>query len=728
MGRGFFMGKFKDKLYRVLVESNYNICTEYQNYVNTHLHEHKRNRIKSWWILIGLNFHYRIFKKKNPMLALPTTKEIPTTPVIKVSSTPQTKTAAKLSPAPEKPDVKGAKLPYLDGSESEGLKRRKSFYLVKELMNYDVVSFDIFDTLILRPFNNPTDLFMVVGEKLSIMNFRAIRIAAEKQAREEHNIKFGNHEITIYDIYKFVSRRTGLDIDKGVEAEFNIEKEFCFANPYMMQVFKMLKEQGKEIIITSDMYLPHDMMEELLQNCGYNGYSKLYVSCDYHCNKRNGGLYHNVIRDYRGKKIIHIGDNYTTDIEKAKELGIAASYYKSCRDIGNIYRADGMSELVGSLYAGIVNTHLHNGSKTYDPYYEYGFIYGGLYVLGYCNWIYNKAKSENVEKILFLARDGDIYQKVFNMMFDDMPNEYVYWSRIANLKYTAENCRDDFLTRIARYKALNAIKCTAEEALEGMDLGWLIPKLSKYHLKKDMLLLPETEKYFEDFLIDVWDDIVEFYDRESRAVNQWFCKIIGNAKKIAVVDVGWVGSGPLGIKYLVEKKWNMDCEVKCYVAACRDTDPSQNANELMAGNIESYIFTRMHNRNLYDTHSRTNKGTNNVIFEMFTQACSPTFSGYGNDGSFHFNVPEAQNYLIINKIQKGILDFSKIYFRFSKNNKLLLNISGYDAYLPYRMVIRNLKLVKILFGNMSYSRGVGISAQEQQIEKISDIFKALKMS
>ena len=31
---------------------------------------------------------------------------------------------------------------------------------VDELMKYDVISFDIFDTLIFRPFSSPTDLFI----------------------------------------------------------------------------------------------------------------------------------------------------------------------------------------------------------------------------------------------------------------------------------------------------------------------------------------------------------------------------------------------------------------------------------------------------------------------------------------------------------------------------------------------------------------------------------------
>ena len=34
-----------------------------------------------------------------------------------------------------------------------------------------------------------------------------------------------------------------------------LEMEFCYANPFMQQVFTQLMEHGKRLVITSDMYL-----------------------------------------------------------------------------------------------------------------------------------------------------------------------------------------------------------------------------------------------------------------------------------------------------------------------------------------------------------------------------------------------------------------------------------------------------------------------------------------
>ena len=54
---------------------------------------------------------------------------------------------------------------------------------VEKIKDYDVISFDIFDTLIFRPFSLPTDVFYLMGEKLGMLDFKNVRIWAEWDAR-----------------------------------------------------------------------------------------------------------------------------------------------------------------------------------------------------------------------------------------------------------------------------------------------------------------------------------------------------------------------------------------------------------------------------------------------------------------------------------------------------------------------------------------------------------------
>jgi len=281
-------------------------------------------------------------------------------------------------------EIPSIKLPYLEGSESVSLKRPEAIVFARELLLYDVISFDIFDTLLLRPFAKPTDLFMILGNKYNLMNFSKIRMDSEKEAREIRKVLYNNTEITLEDIYEIVEKKTGIKKEVGIQVEFETEMEFCFANPYIQRVYKLLKSKGKRMIACSDMYIPKEYMQKLLEKCGYTDFEEIYVSCDYNCSKRSKGLYDIVLSKLKkDEKMVHIGDNHTTDILHAEEKGIKTKHYKNVHEAGNKYRADGMSELVGSVYSGIVNTYLHNGIKKYNPYYEFGFIYGGFYVLGF---------------------------------------------------------------------------------------------------------------------------------------------------------------------------------------------------------------------------------------------------------------------------------------------------------------------------------------------------------
>ena len=51
------------------------------------------------------------------------------------------------------------------------------------IKKYDVISFDIFDTAILRLFFKPYDIFNVIENYLSIENFAKIRYQSSQKAR-----------------------------------------------------------------------------------------------------------------------------------------------------------------------------------------------------------------------------------------------------------------------------------------------------------------------------------------------------------------------------------------------------------------------------------------------------------------------------------------------------------------------------------------------------------------
>lgn len=700
----------KDILYNKIVRSNPNVQYEYERYVQEHIVEHYEKRLRQWKILFALNWHYRIKKASSPLLYFNKPQQA-SKPSLALNSVKSKNT-----------NLKTPILPYSDGAESTATLRTPPHILVKGLFDYDIISFDIFDTLLLRKVSDPKDIFMILGAIHNIINFYDIRIKAERDARQIHKSLYGNTEIDITDIYELIEKRTGLNSSIGIETEFGLECELCFANPYMKRIYNIARTYNKRIVLLSDMYWPKEYLEKLLNKNNYNYFESLFVSCDYKGSKTNGILFQSLITKVGAdKKIVHIGDNYKADIESAKKYGIAARYYPNVQAAGNKYRENGMSPLIRAAYRGIVNSQLHNGTKLYNPQYEYGFTYGGLFVLGYVNWIHKQAKELGIEKILFLARDGYIYKKIYDKLFSDIPSEYVFWSRTASLKYSCEYSREDFLMRVIDHKFEQNL--TVYAMLSSIGLENMLPILAKYKLHPDEIIHSGNKELLVNFFVDNWDMLLSVQTQGRLFAEEYYRNIIGSCQSIAIVDIGWRGDNQLQLKRLILEKWKINCNITCFMAATITAE--RNASYILDDTLRCYMFSACHNRALFDSFTK-NISIHTALFEMFSQAPHPSFNGFSPTGQFDFGYAEVENYQIIIDILEGIEDFCERYAEAFGKFPFLMNISGYDAYIPFRGLTRNYKTAINAIGKVRFQQGVGIDYTKQKTQELIEIIKQKK--
>lgn len=686
--------EIKNKMFYYVVEKNPHILHEYQQYRWNNEEFHKKNRLKSWMYLGNLNIKHRIIRVPNNL-----------------------KTGGDI--------VAKESLPYLEGAESRLSNREPVQHIVKKLLKYDVISFDIFDTLLLRPFAKPSDLFLILGQKLGYLDFQEIRYKEERALRKISFENRGTNEITFADIYERIESYTGIDKNLGMKLEFETELEFCYANPYMKKVFDILKENGKKIIAISDMYLPKNLIEQLLRNCGYEGFEEIFVSCDYGCSKGDLGLYR--VADekiVKGQSVIHIGDNYRADIESSKKFGWDNLYYPNVNHIGQKYRSKDMSPLTGSIYSGIINAHLHNGSKIYSPHYEFGFIYGGLFILGYCTWIYNYAKQNNIDKILFLSRDGYIIKKVYDLMGFDIPSEYVYWSRVANLKTVFEKNKYTFIQEHVWVRGVLMEDIKVSEILENIEAEFLSQHLNDYNLEMDLIIDRDNYQRVEKLILDHWEEFVDSKKDNEEAARLYYEPIIEGCKKVCCVDIGWKGSAAINLKTLIEDVWKKDCRVFGLLAASGKNNSNSNIGMIMDGTLNAYMFSQIDNFEKHEWHR--SKKTLNFIVEIFVSAKMPSFSGFKlkeEDYELEFEAPEVENYGVIEEIQEGIIDFAQIYKNTFERYTFLMQIPGGDAYAPIRHITQNDQFVKKFLGEYSFNKWTGSEKKKRKFDSISELIK-----
>ena len=219
--------------------------------------------------------------------------------------------------------------------------QKKNFYLIetlkKEIELYDFISFDIFDTAILRNVLFPQDIFKIwaqyVQDKYQFTDFQYVRISAEQEARTQSD----EDEITLDEIYNVIQNKyPELDVEDLKEKEIQIELENAAANPLIRELYLHAKEHGKTIFFISDMYLPHNIVDRMLRQTGFSDFDALYVSSQDKKCKYNGKLYKEIIAAMPAsadvKSWLHMGDNWDSDVMIPRSLGITAAYIRSPRD------------------------------------------------------------------------------------------------------------------------------------------------------------------------------------------------------------------------------------------------------------------------------------------------------------------------------------------------------------------------------------------------------------
>lgn len=590
------------------------------------------------------------------------------------------------------------------------------------LAGYDIVSFDIFDTLIFRPFDEPTALFFLLGEELGFMDFRRIRIEAERDARQEKYERTGSYEVCLEDIWNKMEEKTGLSAKQGMKHEMALERRYCYANPFMLRVFRRLADMGKRIIITSDMYLSREFLQNLLEEKGYGGMEKVYISNECGSSKYSGGLYDFILKDLNvdlsvsRNQAVHIGDNERSDIRMAGKHGIVPCYYPNIHKKAGLFRAYDMSPIVGAVYRGVVDSHLYCGLEAFSPGYEYGYIYGGLFAVGYCNFIHEYCRLHRTDKILFLSRDGDILSQVYRMLYPDENTEYVYWSRKAAVKLMASSDRYDYFRRFLDHKVNQRI--SLEKIFQSMELELLLDDLlagdaeqtdiycqrtagddppaqsaeGEETLRKSDYLTSANLESVKRLLTACWERVLACYQEEQEAAAAYYGRVLEGCRKAVAVDIGWAGSGAVALKTLVEKVWEIPCSITGILAGTNtlyNAEPYIGETFLQTGDLVAYMYSMSHNRDLVKKHD-PNKNYN-VYWELLLSSPTRQFTGFGfkRDGAgavteepeLHFGKYD-ENQEGIREIQRGILDFAGQYLEHFGNMPCLFHISGRDAYAP----------------------------------------------
>ncbi|MCM1306378.1 MAG: glycosyltransferase [Bacteroides sp.] len=352
-----------------------------------------------------------------------------------------------------------------------------------------VVSFDLFDTLILRPFCKASTLFDYMEIKyVDFFQINNIRLFAKKRkeaedvCRRQLNEEISHREdCTLKEIYDTFVSIFGYEqslSNKLQELEQIADFKLCSLRKYSKELYDLAGEQGKKRIIVTDTYYDRHFVVNLLKKFGIEDYYGLYISSEKRKLKVTGSLFRCVVKDVgvKPKQMLHLGDNWLSDCVKASDIGINIAFigktseiFQNLHSIDNytgdvyptnqstIYSFANISEMmkqipIDSYHALVANNIFDKPYPSWNKQLRYNanFYFIGNYVLGgemlgVASELLKVCKNNNYNKIVFLARDGYLPKIAFDIINNELganiSSEYLYVSRRALLSFAIEKAK-----------------------------------------------------------------------------------------------------------------------------------------------------------------------------------------------------------------------------------------------------------------------------------------------
>lgn len=561
-----------------------------------------------------------------------------------------------------------------------------NFDHIKEIIDRSsLISFDLFDTLIKRDCYKPTELFVFLEQKINQRykiesHFSSKRIQAEINARNNSEAE----EVSLDEIYDELSFDTEVVPKVQIQQwEEEYEYKVCQWNPLMKPVYEYCMNQGKRIFIVTDIYLPEKLIKNILRKLNIQ-YDALYVSSTLKKTKSNQTLFQKMLTEtgIQPSDIVHIGDNQKSDYLMPKKLGIQAINIP--KDVrlnillnNKLYKTNSRYADLCSFINNHADTHSWNAlnvEKISDFFSEVGYEAQGPVLYGYVNWLQERFQKDGIEKVFFLARDGQLMQTAYRKLKDPIPNKYMYASRKALI-----------IPSLWMNPSIRGIK----NAIYWGECGTISSFLKKIGLdpkKFDNIYteagfsLENTYEYeelwenpnFQDIFVKHIKQKMISHSHETYNLLLKYLKQLDFSGKVAVVDIGWFGHMQAALEKIVQEA-HIPVEIHGYYLGLRPE--SSILNHLHA---KGYLFDGNHYQGLENLEK-----TFNAIVEILFTADHGTTKGYTEkEGTIvpvlgKWEYGESSSYIndfrMIQACQKGALSFiddmkeAKIYFPFRFN-------------------------------------------------------------
>lgn len=505
--------------------------------------------------------------------------------------------------------------------------------------SYPIMSFDLFDTVIVRKFRRPSTVFdevelALIDEGYYASAFAQIRIDSELQARREGNFQ---REVTLEEIYGKIGRQKRYPATLCARAqslELQVERQAIYAMPQMVEEIETLRSLGKQIVFATDIYLPKNFIESILTaNNLLRPDDRLYVSSEIGKMKSTGDLFNHIIDDLSVDPgdICHVGDNFESDVRQAEERGLRTVYFEKTEL--NRYEVVQSSCRTSELILGaarLTKLLTPKDTRRNQAIWQTTANVSGPLMFCFANYCVQESLKKGLRSLYFLSRDGQILHKMAKMIVekfysDKLEVRYLYVSRQAllfpaMLEFNKKEL--DWIFAPTSYLSsrivLKRINFTPEEFADDIHEAGL---LRGY----DVHLTPSEIDQLKSVLFKNEAKIIERAEEfRHRLIGYLKQEGLSSEKSIGVVDIGWSGSLQYALSKVLHSSGSPSEIHGYYFGVKRRNLFSQN--DTASGWFTDYEAPRKLDKEVYIV----------PMTELFTAATHGGVDGYGHtDGVFH---------------------------------------------------------------------------------------------
>lgn len=477
---------------------------------------------------------------------------------------------------------------------------------------HNEITFDIFDTLITRVVYRPYDIMNILENELREKHNIDLKNFGELRSRAEYNVRVSKKfidDVSIDEIYEEIKKLTSLsqkDIYTIESLEKELEIKYCIPRKKMLELFNELKQSNKKIILISDMYLDSKTITKMLNKCGYYDWNEMLILCEVNKRKDNGTMWDYFFEKERNS--VHFGDNEKSDIQAVSDRKHAFVHVMQGNKIfkntnyGRKLNLD-IEQLTieDSITFGLLtNKKMFNNPFRKDfnivinNYNEFGYSFIGPVLFKYFSWLHEKANENKNDLLLFLAREGYYFEKLYKDFcraknIKPIKHKYFLASRRAVTVAAIEDINDveDLLTKYYTGSISNLFKSRLGYDYKGSDKNIELPK--------DLQIVMDIFKGIEK-------EYFKSIKNEKNEYNNYVETITKGYKNIAVVDLGYSGTIQYYLSKLRNEKYSgyyliTEADLKvtklgCKVYSCFDLHNTKDYEDQLIRNsliLESFL-------------------------------------------------------------------------------------------------------------------------------------------